>query len=51
MNWRYVVSQLGLLFLLLSGALLATLIGGWLFELNSTSGVDRNAMLAIGATL
>ncbi|MCH8822789.1 MAG: TrkH family potassium uptake protein [Planctomycetes bacterium] len=51
MNWRYVISQLGLLFLLLSGALLATLIGGWLFELNSASGVDRNAMLAIGATV
>ncbi len=51
MNWRYVVSQLGLLFLLLSGALLATLIGGWLFELKSASGVDRSAMLAIGATV
>jgi len=51
MNWRFVINQLGLLSLLLSGAMILVGVAGWLFEWRSPDPIDNDALLALAATI
>ncbi len=51
MNWRFVINQLGLLSLLLSGAMVLAGIAGLLFEWQGPNPIDWDGLLALAGTV